>query len=76
MTEEHNQLEAAPASNPEDRAAARARAIACGEEIAAVLKKHSCRIMPYIGEPEPVGRDGSKLIIQASYGIIPDVVED
>ena len=32
--------------------------------------------MPYIGEPEPVGRDGSKLIIQASYGIIPDVVED
>lgn len=56
----------------EDRAEARKRAQECAAEIAEVLARFECSILPFIAEPEPVGRDGSKLIIQASYGVVPN----
>ena len=77
MTEQQdNQEQAQPEITAEMREAARARAIKCGEELSEVLKKHRCRIVPYIAEPEPVGRDGTKLMVQAAYGIIPDISAD
>jgi adenosylmethionine-8-amino-7-oxononanoate aminotransferase len=47
------------------------RARECFEEIKKVLDKHSCRILPFISEPEPVGQDAAKMLISASYGIVP-----
>lgn len=57
--------------SPEDDA--RARAQACYAEIAQVLQKHRCIIQAVIQEPEPVGRDGSRVQLQAAYGVIPQV---
>ena len=77
MTEQQdNQEQAQPEITAEMREAARARAMKCGQELADLLAKHRCRIVPYIAEPEPVGRDGAKLMIQAAYGIIPDISTD
>lgn len=50
----------------------RERAARCGAELAEVLKKHRCRIVPFLTEPEPVGTDGSRVILGASYGVYPD----
>lgn len=54
------------------REEARARAAACGAEVEKVLEKHRCKILPFITNPEPVGVDGSRVIIGASYGIFPE----
>ncbi len=59
-----------PEQSPEDEM--RERAAKCGAEVAEVLKKHRCQIIPYLTPPEPVGTEGSRAIIGASYGIYPD----
>ena len=59
-----------PEQSPEDEM--RERAAACGAELAKVLEKHRCRIVPFLAPPEPVGNDGSKIIVSASYGVYPD----
>lgn len=58
-------------SKAEDDGAARARANQCGQEVAAVLAKHRCRIQPFLLPLEPVGQDGSRSLVEASYGILP-----
>lgn len=59
-------------AEPETPAAAKDRARACGAEIAEILRRHRCRLVPMILDPEPVGRDGSGVIVRASYGIFPE----
>ena len=61
---------APPVRDPQEEARARARA--CGQEIADVLAKHNCRIAPFLLPLEPVGHDGARALVQASYGIIPN----
>lgn len=67
---------AKPETTTEQHDAARERAHACGQEVAEVLRKHRCRILPYITQPEWVGQDGAKALIQASYGIMPDLDQE
>ena len=54
-----------------DEAAERAQK--CGQELAVVLNKHRCRIMPRIDPNaiEPVGMAGDKVQITATYWIAP-----
>jgi hypothetical protein len=66
------QLDATDLSVPDARAEAAQRAASCGRELAEVLKKHRCRIVPYLLPLEPVGHEGSRALVQASYGVIPD----
>lgn len=47
------------------------RAAECYREIQAVLEKHRCRIAPFITAPEPVGNDGRRIILGASFGVVP-----
>ena len=49
------------------------RAQRCAEEVAAVLERHRCRIIPWIDRDgiEPVGMTGDRVIIRATYGIFP-----
>lgn len=54
------------------RAEAAQRAELCGREVETVLAKHRCRILPFLQPPEAIGADGSKAVISASFGIIPD----
>lgn len=36
--------------------------------------EYRCRIVPFLRPLEPVGMDGSRALLQASYGVIPDDV--
>jgi hypothetical protein len=59
---------------PEDEAARedmRQRAEACGLELQSVLAKHRCFIQPFLQPVEPVGNDGSKAMLTASYAVLP-----
>jgi hypothetical protein len=56
----------------DERAQAHARAQQCSDAIGAALTKFHCRLVPYVTEPEPVGRDGTKMQIGAAVTIIPD----
>jgi hypothetical protein len=49
----------------------RQRAHECGLKIEQVLASFRCRIVPYLMPIEPVGRDGSRALVQASFGVIP-----
>jgi len=64
----------APSTKPkaDDRPEAAQRAEACGREIEAVLAKHRCRILPFLQPLEAIGADGSRAVVSASFGIIPD----
>lgn len=64
--------EAKKDEQPDPREEARKRAETCGKEIEAVLRKHRCRIVPFLTTPEPVGTDGSKIMLGASFGIYPN----
>jgi hypothetical protein len=59
-----------PAADP--RAEAAQRAELCGREVETVLAKHRCRILPFLQPLEAIGADGSKAVVSASFGIIPD----
>ena len=59
-------------AKPDPRELARQRAEACGRAVEAILTEHRCRIVPYLLPPEPVGTDGSRAIIGASFGIVPN----
>jgi len=78
MTKQTAAADLKPAATPSTadapgnpRELARARAEECGRELETVLAKHRCRIVPFLNAPEPVGNDGSKAIISASFGIFP-----
>jgi hypothetical protein len=47
-------------------------AAACIEKIRAALAEHGFDIAPVIGAPEPVGLDGSALLIRARWNLAPD----
>lgn len=51
---------------------ARKRAEQCGREVAALCAKHRCRIVAYLGAPEPVGTDGAAAILRAGYAFYPE----
>ena len=55
---------------------ARERAEACGREVMDVLAKYSCQIVPFISSCEPVGQEGRRAMLTASYGIIPNSLQD
>ena len=63
---------ALPTRSAETPAETQARAELCGRELARVLTRHRCRIAPYLLPPESVGQDGSKAILQATFGIAPE----
>lgn len=57
------------------RADAKLRAEACNAEVQAALGKYSCRIAPMLTS-EPVGTGPStRMLIGATYGILPDPLE-
>lgn len=49
----------------------RARAVAASNKIREVLDEHQCEIVPFITTPENVGADGRKMLLSASFGIVP-----
>lgn len=53
---------------------AQQRAQECGQRIMQLCAEYRCRIVPFLRPLEPVGVDGSRALIQASYGVIPDDV--
>ena len=63
---------AALAATTDPRAEARQRAVDCGKAIEAALQAHRCRIVPFILPPEPVGNNGEKMLLQASFGVVPE----
>ena len=60
-------------ANPTARDEAQERATKGSQEIAAILEKHQCRIMPRIDPEtiEPVGLAGDKIQIAATFWIAP-----
>jgi hypothetical protein len=59
---------------PTDEAAReemRKRAQTCGLELQEVLTRNRCSIHAYLNPTEPVGNDGSRAMISASYMILP-----
>lgn len=60
------------ALEPEQRVEAAQRAERCGRELETVLAKHRCRILPFLQPLEAIGADGSKAVVSASFGIIPE----
>ncbi len=48
------------------------RAQQCSQAVDAVLLQHNCRIRVVLQPPEMVGNDGSKALISAIYGILPN----
>jgi len=58
----------------EQRADAACRAKECGQEIAEALAKYGCNIVPILNS-ELVGQSGQKVLIWATYSVIPMVVE-
>jgi hypothetical protein len=62
--------EAQPKLTPQQEAQQRAHE--CGQRIQQLCADYRCRIVPFLRAPEPVGVDGSRMLIQASYGVIPD----
>jgi hypothetical protein len=58
---------------PSERELAQERAQSCAHDLAQVLEHHRCRIMPLIrpDQVEPVGLDGNKVQITATYYVAP-----
>lgn len=73
MTDKEQEVatEEVQAPTPEEL---RARSAECFAEIKLVLAKFDCRIVPFLLEPEPVGQDITKMLVTASYGIVPNQV--
>lgn len=72
MSDPMDAVDPAPPADTDPRQEAQQRAAACGRELAAVLDRYRCRIVPFLRPLEPVGHDGSRALVQASYGVIPD----
>lgn len=62
-----------PPSVEETQEEARQRAEQCYSEIAPILARYRCHIQPFLRPLEPVGNDGSKALVTASYGIVPEL---
>lgn len=45
---------------------------ACSAEIAEVLARHGCRLVPYIAQPEYVGQAGRTIQISADVVVVAD----
>ena len=71
-----SQTPSAPAEVPPEEAAKtpsrQERAAACREAIKAALAEHGCRIVPYLLDPEPVGAEGNRVMLTATYGLVAD----
>lgn len=65
------EIKSDPKKPTESREEMRQRAEQCGRQVFDVLAAHRCRIVAYLLPMEPVG-DGTKAIVQASYGIVPE----
>ena len=63
-----------PELTPEQEA--RARADRCHRIIQQVLAQHQCRLAPIILPFEPIGNDGAKALIQATFAIVPQVATE
>lgn len=63
--------EAPQAPEPETKDEKRHRVQACGEAIGEACNRFRCQIVPTIGEQEPVGFDGSKVMLTATFAIRP-----
>ena len=63
-----------PAAQPQltPQQEAQQRAQECGQRIMQLCAEYRCRIVPFLRPLESVGVDGSRALIQASYGVIPD----
>lgn len=59
-----------PQLTPQQQAQQRAQE--CGQRILQLCAEYRCRIVPFLRPLEPVGVDGTRALIQASYGVIPD----
>lgn len=70
LSEDVTELVDAPANARDD---AQARARACADELAPILDKHRCRILPRLelSDIEPVGLAGDKIQLAATYWIAP-----
>lgn len=66
---------ATESAEPAKQPSRQERAAACGEAIKAALAKYRCRIVPYLLDPEPVGQDGSRIMLTATYGLVADQSE-
>ena len=53
------------APTPEERSAA------CSAELVEVLRRHNCRLVARILDPEPVGHMGSGVIVRAESVVVP-----
>lgn len=49
----------------------RRRVQECQTEIAKVLNRHHCHIVPYLLDPQEVGTGHRTIQISAAYGIVP-----
>lgn len=58
-----------PAADPQPPRDDQATLDACRAKLREVLAEYGCRIVPYLTRPEPVGTDGSRMIIGADYGV-------
>lgn len=50
----------------------RQQARQCYAEIAQVLARHSCRLVPVLTPPEAVGTDGSAVLIRATFAVVAE----
>jgi len=75
MTDEQDKPEENTLPTPPTDEAARdemrKRAQTCGLELQEVLTRNRCSIHAYLNPAEPVGNDGSRAMISASYMILP-----
>ena len=44
----------------------------CTEELGAILTKYDCRIVPFLKPIESVGAGGTKALIEATFGVMPN----
>ena len=56
------------------RAAALRRSQDCETEVEEVLKRHNCRLAPFIEDPQRIGNDGRQMMVTASVMVVPNEV--
>lgn len=62
-------VEVPPMTVPDDP---QARAEHCSAEIQRVLREHSCRIVSYVTQTEPVGHHQTAVIVRTGWGVLPE----
>lgn len=59
-------------TTPTPAPAAKDRQRECYQEVAQVLEKHRCRIVPALQQLEPIGTDGTRAMVTATFYILAD----